>query len=314
MLEVYTALAEGRAPRLPELDVQYADYAAWQRGWLRGEVLTRQLAYWQERLAGLPVLELPTDRPRPRVRTGRGAVAQGWIPGAAVAGLRRIGRDEEATLFMVVLAAFSVLLRHAAGSDDLVIGTDLANRTQGATERLIGLFVNQLALRVDLSGDPDFRGLALEAYAHQDAPFDKVVDALSPVRDLSRTPLFQVKLVLQNTPVETRQARDLTVTPWDLDTRTAKFDLLFNLTESGPGLAVRLEHSTDLFEAPTAVLLLDALRAVAQAAAARPEARVSELAAELGGLDLEARRKRAQERQSQVVRRAQRRLVPVPGS
>jgi len=321
MLDIYTALVEGREPWLPELAVQYADYAAWQRDCLRGEVLDRQLGYWRERLAGLPVLELPIDRPRPRVRTGRGAVAQGWIPGATVAGLRVIGRDEEATLFMVVLAAFAVLLRHAAGSDDLVIGTDLANRTRGETERLIGLFVNQLALRLDLSGDPEFRHLvgrvrrlALEAYAHQDAPFDKVVEALNPARDLSRTPLFQVKLVLQNTPAETRQARGLTVTPWDLDTQTAKFDLLFNLTESGPGLAVRLEYSTDLFEAPTAVLLLDAFQAVAQAAAARPDARVSELAAELDGFDLEARRKRAQERQSQVVRRAQRRLVPVPES
>jgi amino acid adenylation domain-containing protein len=321
MLELYEALVEEREARLPELPVQYADYAAWQRGWLEGEVLAGQLGYWRERLAGLPLLELPTDRPRPRVRTGNGAVERTWLRGETIEALRRTVREEEATLFMALLAAFSVLLRHASGSDDLAIGTDLANRTQGATERLIGLFVNQLALRIDLSGEPTFRELlrrvrrlTLDAYAHQDAPFDKVVEALNPARDLSRTPLFQVKLVLQNTPAAARRARNLTVTPRDLDTRTAKFDLLFNLTESGPGLDVRVEYSTDLFEAPTAVSLLDGFAAVVRAAASRPDAGVSELTAELRGLDPAARRMRTQERQSQVVRRAQRKLVPVPES
>ncbi len=320
VLEFYEALVEGREARLSELPVQYADYAAWQRGWLEGEVLSRQIDYWRQRLAGLPLLELPTDRPRPCVRTGHGAVERTWIRSEIIEPLRQTLREEEATLFMALLAAFSVLLRHASGSDDLVIGTDIANRTQSATERLIGLFVNQLALRIDVSGEPTFRELlrrvrrlTLDAYAHQDAPFDKVVEALKPARDLSRTPLFQVKLVLQNTPAAVRRACNLTVTHLDLDTRTAKFDLLFNLTESGSGLDVRLEYSTDLFTAPTAVSLLDGFVAVV-CAAARPDAGVGELAAELRGLDPAARRMRAQQRQSQVVRRAQRRLVPVTES
>ena len=196
---LYEAFRRGEPDPLPPLVVQYADFAVWQRRWLAGEVLAGQLAYWRGRLAGAPVLELPADRPRPLVRSTAGAVARFAVPAETAAGLRAVARDGGATMFMTLLAAFGVLLGRYSGQDDVVVGTPVANRNQAETEDLIGFFVNTLVMRTDLSGDPEFTGLlgrvrevALGGYAHQDLPFEQLVDALVTGRDRSRTPLFQV--------------------------------------------------------------------------------------------------------------------------
>jgi amino acid adenylation domain-containing protein len=199
LVALYQAFGRGEADPLPPLGVQYADYAVWQREWLAGEVLAGQLGYWRGQLAGLPVLELPADRPRPAVRSSAGAAVEFTVPAAAAAGLRRVARDGGATMFMTVLAGFCVLLGRYCGVDDVVAGTPVAGRNRAETEDLIGFFVNTLVMRADLSGDPDFTGLlarvrqmALGAYAHQDLPFEQLVEALVTERDRSRTPLFQV--------------------------------------------------------------------------------------------------------------------------
>jgi acyl transferase domain-containing protein/SAM-dependent methyltransferase len=302
---------------LAELPVQYADYALWQRGWLRGDVLEAEIRYWREKLAGLATLDLPTDYPRPPARSGRGAVLPVAVPALLAEALRRLGREEEATLFMVLVAGFLGLLRHHAPQDDVVVGTDVAHRTRPELEGLIGLFVNQLVLRTDLSGDPAFRDLlrrvrrvALDAFAHQDAPFDKVVEALNPPRDLSRTPLFQVKLVLQNASLAARRLKGLDVAPIEVHNGTAKFDLLLNLVESPEGIEGSLEYSTDLFAAATMARLLDNYAAVLAAIASRPEVRLSELTAELVQRDREHEEKRSQDRRSRTVSRIRRQAIP----
>ncbi|HLL47749.1 MAG TPA: condensation domain-containing protein, partial [Longimicrobiaceae bacterium] len=197
---LYAAYREGRPSSLPELPVQYADYAVWQRAHLSGETLDRQLAYWRERLADAPaLLELPTDRPRPPVPANRGTHESVDLPGELLARLRALGRREGATLYMTLLSAVQVLLSRYAGSDDVVVGSPIAGRTRGETEGLIGFFVNTLVLRTDLSGDPGFREVlgrvreaTLGAYEHQELPFEKLVAELQPERSLGHTPLFQV--------------------------------------------------------------------------------------------------------------------------
>jgi amino acid adenylation domain-containing protein len=313
LIELYE---HGDAARLPELPVQYADFAVWQRGWLHGDRLQRQLDYWCSQLAALPTLDLPTDHPRPAVRTGHGAVLPLSISAEIVKPLRHLGRAEDATLFMTLLTAFLILLHHFTQADDLVVGTDVANRTHPEVEGLIGLFVNQLVLRVDLSGDPTFRQLlqrvrsvTLAAFAHEDAPFDKVVEMLNPVRDLSRTPLFQVKLVLQNTPFASSPTHDLEVSVLPLHNGTAKFDLLFNLAEAEGGLAGSLEYSTDLFTAPTLTQWLEDLGFVLASVAVRPEIGLREMADLLALRGNERADRRAQQRRRQALGRTRRKAV-----
>ncbi|HVG44527.1 MAG TPA: condensation domain-containing protein, partial [Longimicrobium sp.] len=203
---LYAAYREGRESPLPELAVQYADYAVWQREQLAGEVLDRQLSYWRERLAGAPeLLELPTDHPRPAVQTYRGATVPVELSLELLEGLQALGRSEGATLYMVLLGAFQVLLSKYSGSEDVVVGSPIAGRTRKEVEELIGFFVNTLVLRTDLSGDPSFREVlrqarevTLGAYEHQEVPFERLVAELQPERTLSHSPLFQVLLTLQN--------------------------------------------------------------------------------------------------------------------
>jgi len=312
---LYAAFAEGRPSHLPELSVQYADFAVWQRGWLQGDLLDRQLDYWRARLAGLPPAELPADRPRPPVRSGRGASLPVALPGV-LEPLRSLGRQEDATLFMTLLAAFAVLVHRQSGTDRPVLGTDIANRRHSELEGLIGLFVNQLVLSFDLSGDPTFREIlrqvrrdTLEAYMHQDAPFERLVELLKPERDLSRTPLFQLKLVLQNAPAAAQGLRDLTLTSVDLPRTTAKFDLLLNLIETGEGIAGLAEYSTDLFEAATIARLLEGFTLVLRSVTERPDVRLSEIAAELARLEAQQEERRDQERRSLALGRARRRVL-----
>jgi amino acid adenylation domain-containing protein len=300
LVRIYEAFAAGRPSPLPPLPVQYADFAAWQRQWLRGAALERQVDYWKQQLAGLPVLALPTDRPRPAESSHRGGVERIRMPRRLVDAARALCRREGASLFMTLLAAFEIVLHHASGQEELVVGTDLANRNLAETEGLIGFFVNQLVLRTDLSGDPTGRELlarvrrvALDAYAHQDLPFDRLVEILKPPRELNRTPLFQVKFVLQNAPRPPLRVSGLELERLELDTGTAKFDLLLNVWETEDGLTGALEHSTDLFDTATAARLLALWELALSGLAERPDSRLSELRQTLAAAEQE--RRRAQE-------------------
>src|SRR5689334_4591622 len=282
---LYTAFAKGEASPLEELPIQYADYAVWQREWLRGEVLERQLEYWREQLAGAaPVLELPSDRPRPAVQSFRGSYEPVTVSAAVTARLKELSRREGVTLFMLLLGAWQVLLSRYTGAEDIVVGTPIANRQRGEVEGLIGYFVNALALRTDLSGDPTFRELvsrvrevALGAYLHQDVPFEKLVEELQPERSLSHSPLFQVVFALENTPDFNLQLPGLTISGVDAESETAKFDLRLSLSEIGPELMGTLRYSTDLFEPPTIQRMLAHFKTLLESIANNPDARISDL-------------------------------------
>ncbi len=255
---LYAAYAEGRPSPLPEPTLQYADYALWQRQWLQGEVLDRQLAYWKEQLRDIPAaLELPTDRPRPAVPSFRGALYRFDFPSQLLAPLQRLARKEGASLYMVLLAAFQVLLARWCGQRDILVGSPIAGRTHEQAEALFGLFLNTLVMRADVSDNPGFRTLlrrvkqrALQAYAHQDLPFEKLVAELQPNRDLSRQALFQVMFVMQNMPLEIPRLAGLRCRPAGLEQVTSKFDLTLNLFEA-PHLRGTVEYTTDLFDATT---------------------------------------------------------------
>jgi amino acid adenylation domain-containing protein len=279
-------LYESASP-LPPLAVQYADFAVWQRGWLQGEVLRQQIDWWRERLGGAPpALELPTDRPRPAVASSRGAGQVFRIPAEITRGLRALARREGSTLYMVTHAALDLLLSRWSGQEDLVVGSPIAGRTQMGTEGLIGFFVNTLALRIDLSGDPSFQELvrrvretALGAYAHQDLPFERLVEEVAPERGLSHTPLFQVMFALQNADTGERSAiAGLRLEPFGGEIRTVRFDLELDLKEVGEELFGSLRFRTDLFDAATMERFAAQYGVVLAAAAASPEERLSRLA------------------------------------
>ena len=261
---LYEAYAVGAESPLEELSLQYGDYAVWQREWLQGEVLDQQLAYWRKQLAGAPpVLELPADRPRPQVQTFRGAALPFKLSRELAEKLRALSRCEGVTLYMTLLAGLQTLLARYTGEEDISIGTPIANRRRGEIENLIGFFVNTLVLRTDVSGNPTFRELlqrvretALGAYGHQDVPFEMLVEVLQPERSMSYTPLFQVLFALQNAPQEKLELPGLTIDLLDIDSGTAKFDLMLSLEESEEGLEGVCEYSTDLFDEATIRRLL----------------------------------------------------------
>jgi non-ribosomal peptide synthetase component F len=240
------------------LPIQYADFAVWQREWLRGAVLERQLAYWRSRLDRLPTLALPTDRPRPPRQTFDGASITFPLPPALGPDLKQLARDEGVTLFQLLLAAFAALLFHVTGGEDIPIGSPVANRSRRELEGLIGLFVNAIVFRVDLSGRPTFRelvgrvrSLTLDAYAHQDLPFEQLVAEVQPHRDLSRHSLFQVVFVLQDNPVERQEVRGLTLKQLENESWHVKFDLVVNMWESEDGLVAWWEYNSGLFDRAT---------------------------------------------------------------
>ncbi|HKH43625.1 MAG TPA: condensation domain-containing protein, partial [Thermoanaerobaculia bacterium] len=282
---LYAAFAEGRPSPLPELPVQYADYAAWQRSWLSGEVLEAELGAWRQRLAGLPPrLELPTDRPRPAVQTHRGAVRSLALSPELSSRLTALGRREGATLFMTLLAGWQALLGRWAGTEDLAVGTPSAGRNRQETEKLIGLFVNTLVLRGDLSGGPSFRELlgrvrqaSLEAHEHQEIPFERLVEELAPKRSLSHTPLFQVLFVLQNVPRRALDLSGLRLAEMRAETGTAKFDLSLGLVDEGGQLFGGLSYNTDLFDGATAERMLGHFAALLSQAGEDPDRRLPEL-------------------------------------
>ena len=282
---LYEAYASGVESPLKELNIQYGDFAVWQREWLQGEVLDQQLAYWRKQLAGAPpVLELPTDYPRPAVKTFNGAALPLRLPRSLSEALTALSRREGVTLFMSLLAAFQLLLWRYSGQDDISVGTAVANRTRAETEELIGFFVNTLVLRTDVSGNPTFRELvqrvretALGAYAHQDIPFEKLVEELATERNLSFTPLFQVVFALQNTPSPEFRLRDLQLTLLEIERDIAKFDLSLVMWETAEGLEGTLEYNTDLFETGTMQRLLRHFRTLLEGIVANPDALIADL-------------------------------------
>ncbi len=282
---LYSAFAEGKSSPLPDLPLQYADYAQWQQETLTGVAMQTHLDYWKQQLAGdLPLLELPTDHPRAAARTPGGGTESIQIPSALAQGLRALGRRQECTLFMVLLAAFDTLLYRYTGQEDLCVGAPIANRTRAELEALIGLFVNTLVLRADLSGEPTFRELlmrvrelTLAAYAHQDLPFDHVLEALHPERDTSYNPLFQVMFILQNAPVKALNLPDGSLTVLEPETGTATFDLTLSMVERGDGLEAAVEYSTDLFEAATIRRMLGHFQNLLAAIAANPDESIRRL-------------------------------------
>ncbi len=285
---LYGAFAAGHPSPLPPLPVQYADFALWQREWLQGEALAAELAFWRQRLAGAPpVLDLPTDRPRPAEVSDAGGRRRAALPAVLPPALARLARGAGATLFMTLLAAFQALLSRLSGQLDLTVGTPLAGRTRLETEGLIGFFVNTLVLRADLAGRPAAgellaraRESTLEAYAHQDLPFEKLVEELRPERSLGHTPLFQAVIVLQNAnrslaDLARLSGREIELLP--VETGTAKFDLTLQVEERKGGLETHLEFRRDLFDAATADRLLGCFRALLEGMAGDPGRAVEEL-------------------------------------
>ncbi|HXU64849.1 MAG TPA: amino acid adenylation domain-containing protein, partial [Polyangia bacterium] len=283
--ELYAAQVEGRAPRLDPLPIQYADYAVWQRAQMEGELGARQLAYWQDRLAGAPALELSTDRPRPLVQTHHGATIPVQLSPELTRELAALAQQHDATLFMTLFAGFCALLQRYSGQSDLSVGTPVANRSRAELEGLIGFFVNTLVLRADLSGDPSFlslvarvRDITLDAFAHQDLPFETVVERLNPDRDLSRSPLFQVLFALQNAPSAQLELPGLSWTALSAPATTSKFDLSLSLAEGAAGLTGVVEYNTDLFDAATVSRLVRAFERLLSAAVHQPDRPIGELA------------------------------------
>nr|AYM54404.1 nonribosomal peptide synthetase [Phaselicystis flava] len=276
---LYAASSRGEASPLAPLPIQYADWAAWQREHLQGARLDELLAYWTRQLAGAPAaLDLPTDRPRPAEPSFAGARVAIALPAGLTAAAAAVARREGATLFMALLASFAALLARYADTRDVVVGTPAANRDQVETEGLIGLFVNTLVLRTDLSGRPGFRELiarvrevTLGAYAHQEMPFERLVEALHPDRSAARTPLFQVMFALQNAPSAPPALSGIVIEPLEADTGAAKCDLSLSLTEVEGGLRGELEYDTDLFDGATIARLAAHWRALLEGLVAEPD-------------------------------------------
>nr|QEO74426.1 condensation domain-containing protein [uncultured bacterium] len=285
VMALYAAFRDGRRSPLDELPIQYADHAAWQHRRLQGGMLEEQLSYWRERLADVPTLiELPTDRPRPPAQTFRGAVHPLEIPKALGDALKRLSQERKVTLFVTLLGAFAGLLHRYTGRERILIGSPIAGRNQTEAERLIGLFINLLVLRTDLPGDPAFAGIldgirneVAGAHAHQDLPFERLVEELHPERTLSHNPLFQVMLVMRNVPRTEMVLSGLRLRPIQLDVKTTKCDLSLILSEGPGGLDGELEYSTDLFDGPTVARMAGHLRCLLEGGAADPRRRLSEL-------------------------------------
>ncbi|MCW5318207.1 amino acid adenylation domain-containing protein [Nostoc sp. KVJ3] len=291
---LYTAFASNQPSPLPKLTIQYADFAYWQRQWLQGEVLEKQLSYWQKQLDGISILNLPTDRPRLAVQTYQGARQPLQLSKSLSKALLALGQQEGTTLFITLLTAFQVLLYRYTQQEDIAIGSPIANRNRSEIEGLIGFFVNSLVLRTDLSGNPTFRELlsrvkevALGAYSHQDLPFEKLVEELHPERNLNQNPLFQVVFALQNAPMTALELPSLTLRALPFETETTRFDLEFHLWEpntqnglwadSSEGISGFVIYSTDLFDDATITRMLGHFQILLEGIVANPEDRIAHL-------------------------------------
>jgi UDP:flavonoid glycosyltransferase YjiC (YdhE family)/alpha-ketoglutarate-dependent taurine dioxygenase len=280
----YEAFSTGKSPVLPELPIQYADFAIWQRQWLQAEVLQTQLEYWKRQLAGNTPLRIPTDRPRPQVPTYQGATYSFALPADLSQQLQALSQQAGVTLFMTLLAAFKTLLYRYTQQEDIIVGTDVANRNRAEIEGLIGFFINLLVLRTDLSGNPTFRELlervrsvALGAYAHQDLPFAKLVEELQPERTSQPTPLFQVLFVMQNIPMSQQSLLGLSMKQMEVDIKTSKFDLALFINETEQGLVGNWNYNTDLFDASTIARMTSHFQVLLSNIVAQPDARIGSL-------------------------------------
>jgi amino acid adenylation domain-containing protein/non-ribosomal peptide synthase protein (TIGR01720 family) len=282
---LYEAYCRDAASPLAELEIQYADYAVWQRRWLQGGVLDQQLQYWREQLQGVAsVLELPGDRPRAAVQSFRGAIEQVRLSPHLSQALKRLSASEDVTLYMTLLTAFQILLARYAGTEDIVVGSPIAGRSRKEVERLIGFFVNTLVLRTHVDRNLTVQELmrrvretALGAYSHQDIPFEQLIDALKPIREAGTTPLVQVMFTLQNMPQEVVTSQSLKLLPLEVNSGTAKFDLTLSVTETNEGLIGGLQYSTDLFDETTIKRLLGHYEQILEEMVANPQQRVGEL-------------------------------------
>jgi amino acid adenylation domain-containing protein len=282
---LYSAFIQGSASPLLELEIQYADFALWQREWLQGDTLQQQINYWQQQLVGAPaLLDLPTDRPRPAIQTFSGADYESTISVHTAQALDNLTQQEGATLFMTLLAAFDTLLYRYTGQADIVVGSPIANRNYAEVENLIGFFANTLVLRNDLSDNPTFRELlrqvrevALSAYAHQDLPFEMLVETLHPERNLSYSPLFQVMFILQNTPSSDLQMPGVTLSPMAAAGSVSTFDITLSLTNTPEGLVAEWEYNTDLFNASTIERMAQHLKILLTGIAENPDLPISAL-------------------------------------
>jgi amino acid adenylation domain-containing protein len=282
---LYNAYSQGESSPLTPLSIQYPDFALWQREWLQGEVLQEQLNYWEQQLADAPaLLSLPTDRPRPAVQTFAGAHLEFTLDLELSQKLMQLSREQGVTLFMTLLAAYNTLLYRYTGQEDILVGTPIANRNRNEIEGLIGFFVNTLVLRTDLSGNPSFnellmrvRNMAMDAYAHQDLPFEMLVEALQPERDLSHAPLFQVDFLLQNEHKSQVELNGLTVSSLPIENSIAKFDLTLAMENRSTGLVGVWEYNTDLFERTTIDRIAGNFITLLEAIVANPKEQISQL-------------------------------------
>jgi hypothetical protein len=303
LVALYGAFVRGEASPLAALPIQYADFAGWQRGWLRGAALEELFGYWRRQLAGAPpVLNLPTDGPRPLAPGHQGARLSRTLPQTLAVSVQTLSLKEKATLFTTLLALFNVLMHHYSAQEDIVVGSPIANRNRAEVEGLIGFFVNTLALRTDLSGDPTFRALVgrvrevtLGAYAHQDLPFARVVKAVGSERTLGHTPLFQVVFHMNNVPTSAFELPGLSLAPVESPPITVPFDLVMHATNTGAGLRLTLDYKPELFGADTAARMLAHYERLLTQVVSDPDAKVSDLRAALAREDERERTAREQE-------------------
>ncbi len=285
LMSLYEAFSEERPPSLPEPPVQYSDYVRWQHEWARGQGMQSQLDYWKERLTGAPpLLELPTDHPRPGIPAGGGSIEPFSLSRRLRTGVERLAKEQDVTPFMVLLAVYSLLLNRCSGREDIIVGSPIAGRGRLELEGLIGLFVNTLVMRTGLSGEPGFSGLlkrvkqtALGAFDNQDIPFEKLVEVLNPQRDLNITPIFQVMFQLQNAPMPPARIAGLSIAPLQIDTGFAQVDLSLTMWEEEGSMKGTFEYSTDLFEAPTIRRMARHFLTLLEAAAEAPHEPASRL-------------------------------------
>ncbi|MCA1568706.1 MAG: condensation domain-containing protein, partial [Acidobacteria bacterium] len=319
---LYEAFLRSEPSPLDELPVQYADFAYWQREWLRGETLEAHLDYWKDQLAGAPpMLEMPTDQPRPSVPTFTGGRHSLSFTEELTASLRALSRQEGSTIFMSLLAAYHILLHHYSGKDDILVGTDVANRNRFEVEQLIGFFVNQLVLRGKVSGDASYREMlaqvrdvTLGAYAHQDLPFDRLVDSLGIERRLRYSPLFQVKLVFQNTPMPSLQLHGLEAGSMGINSGMSRFDLQLTMWDEDGKLRGWFEYNADLFAAATIKGLADDMTMIVQAVATQPDILIGEIDRQLDALQRQreaARKEESKDALSQKYKTVRRKAISV---
>jgi alpha-ketoglutarate-dependent taurine dioxygenase len=309
MGELYEAYESGRKEELEELKIQYGDYAVWQREWLQGEVLEEQMRYWKKQLKGVKRVELVRDRERPKVASYRGAIESVKIGEEVSRGIREMSRGEGVTVFMTMLAGLNVLLHRYSGETDIVVGTDIANRTRGETEGLIGFFINHLVMRTEVGGDPTFRELlrrerevALGAYAHQDLPFEKLVEELQMERKANQTPIFQILFVLQNAAKESLQLPSLNIQPFIAGPIITKYDLTLLMDEYDDGFVASFAYNTSLFDSSYIKRLTKHFLTLLESIVKEPERRLSELEMETEAEKLERTEERVQRKSLKIER------------